>query len=409
MPVAELPEIVVNSKSPGNTPEVVAGVMRDLGYNVGSVEVQEAQPTPEEEANAAATEQAETEAAEAALETERVEKEEKEKKSRNDRRREAKERDQQAIKDATERAERVEREFADFKAKTTSEFEDLRKNPPKAEVAAPELVAPKRPTRAEFFEAADPEAAYEDALLDYGDARRTYQQKLEESKKPKASEPEKPAAAAKPDTQVATQSFDDVLATTKDPTLKRFLTNVKEVSGKHPDAAKAIEENLPNVNPAMISAIHQFDEPARIALYLAKHPDDSKRIKGLTDGNVAEDPRKIRNALTELAKIEQLAAEEDAASGAASGSEEDDEQQTTQPDPEVDAAAARISPQPQRPAAAQKPPVAQTPQPTGKKKATPIDPIGARGAQHEKRYEDMTPDEQRKLSPDEVRKMRGML
>ena len=418
MPVAELPEIVVSSRSPGNTPEKVNEVLRDLGYNVGEVEVQATQATPDEEAAAEAEAQAATQAAEVAAETERAEKEEKERKTRNERRREAKERDQAAIREATERANRLQREVEELRTaqtKTATEIEDLRKNPPKAAPPEPVLEAPKRPTRADFFEAADPEAAYEDALLDYGDARREYQRKVEEAKKPKA-EPERLAATApiaQPARAAGPTLDEQIAAATENPTLRRFLGNVKEVAAKFPDAPKAIEENLPNVNPAMISAIHQFDEPARIALYLAKHPEESKRIKGLTDGNVAEDPRKIRQAEKELAKIEQLAAEEDAASGAGPGNETDDEQQPTETDPDVDASAARITSQPQRPASAARP--AQPPAtpaqqpPAGKKKPTPVDPIGARGTQQAKRYEDMTEAEQRSLSVYEVRKLRGML
>lgn len=410
MAVQELPEIQVNSKSPGNTPEVVAAVLNDLGYNVSASEVVSEQPTPEEEANA------ERIAAEAQAETERVESEkieqaaEKERTTRAERRRLAKEADKKAIADATSRADGLERqvnEFRESQVRLQREIEDIRKNPPKAEVEPAPPAEPKRPTRAEFLTADDPEAAYEDALLEFGDLRREYKAQVAERAKPKpeVKKEDPPPAAAQPTYSDAELGQIDI-SKIPQPPLRRFMESVKTVTATHPGAYKAIVDNVPNVNDAIIQAGHTFDDPARIQLYLAKHPEESKRIKGLTDGNVQEDPRKLRIAQRELEKVEQMAAEEDAASAVpAIGSEIDDEQPPV--DPETDASAARQTSQPQRPAAAA--PRAAAPVPKKQMKHEPISPVGARGAQTEKRYEDMTQDEQRKLSPDEVRKLRGML
>ncbi len=405
----DLPELVANSKSPGNTPEKVAEVLQSLGYNVTASAEVTAQPTPDEIAEAERVEQEAATATAAAEATETAEKEEKERTTRNERRRLAKEADKKAIADATSRAEAAERranELAESQEQLKRDMEDMRKNPPKVAPGPAAPVEPKRPQRVDFVDKEDAEAAYEDALIEYSDARREYRTQLAEHNKPK-TQPAKEEPKTAPATQQQPTYSDDELksidvAKISQPPLKRFIESVNTVTAAHPGAYKAIVDNVPNVNDAIIQAGHTFDEPARIQLYLAKHPEDSKRIKALTDGNVQENPRLLRLAQKELEKIEQLAAEEDAAPPAG-GSETEDE---TPPDPETDAAAARITTQPQRPAAAAPP---AKPAAKQQKKHEPISPVGAHGAQTETPYDKMSEEEQKKLSIDEVRRLRGML
>lgn len=404
MAVQEIPEISVSSKT--QPPEVIAAVLAERGYAVDVVEQVQQQPTP-----------AEVEAAEEAVETARVAKEtteeaarvaqeEKERKTRGEKRREARERDQAALREATEKSNRLEAQLSEFResqSRMESQIEEMRRNPPKAEVEPPPPVAPARPSRADFMDADDPETAYEDALLEFGDKRREHVALLAERAKPKTA-----ALSAKKDGDPP--AVDPALTETlKDPIARRFYDSIERVGKTKTDIdiGKVLNENLPNVNEAIVTAVHQCDEPARIALYLAQHPEESKRIKALTDGKLSEDPRKVRIAIRELEKIEQLVAEEDKTAteepeGSAGAPAADDEL-----DPEVDASAARISPQPQRPAAPAASPAATPPKQP--KKHTPIDPVGARGNQSAKRYEEMTPAEQKALSIDEVRKMRGLL
>ena len=384
-------------------------VIRDLGYNVTEVQEDTTQQTPDEaaaEAEAAqvaeqATKDAEAEEAAKAEETDRL--------SRNQRRKAARERDQQAIKDATERADKVQRDFDEFKARTTSEFEEIRKNPPRAPEPEKPLEAPKRPTRAEFFENTDdPETAYEDALRKYWKALDKYESDVEERSKPKPEPKAEPKAEPAPaqtgqpdvsDAAVKGVKLDDI----KNPNLRDFYDSLKRVTDGHPGAFKSIHENNVNMSQVMFGAVNLFDEPARIALYLAQHPEESKRIKALTDGKPDENPRLARIAKKELDKIEQLAAAEDAARKATGSDqippiEEDTEEVDAQPAAEPTAPPKSVVKAAAAPAKAEP-----------KKKAQPIDPVGARGSQSQKRYEDMTADEMKKLDIDEVRRMTGRL
>lgn len=407
--VEELSDLQVSSKT--QSPEKIAEVLKERGYDVAVVEQQAQQDTPEEIEAAAEAQRV----AEAAEETRKTEEEEERVKSEGAKRRErqrlAKEADRETIRVVTERAERAERTLAEvqqIQTRMQTEIEDIRKNPPKVE---PEPEAPKKPTRAEFIESDDPEEAYLDARDDWRRKLDTHERLLEERKNPKPPEAAVPAAAADP-APGAPRLDDDFVKTLDlekipDPGLKDFYSSVRSVTEEHPGAFKKIIENIPNVNDAIMQAGHLFDEPARIALYLAEHPDEAKRIKALTDGDPKVNNKLLRDARKELQKIEELAAAEDAAEPeavppAAGGGG------TQHGDPETDLAAARHSPQPQQPAApAAAPPAAAAP--PRQKKATPIEPVGARGAQTAKSYDQMTPDEQRALSVDEVRALRNML
>lgn len=406
--VQELPEIQVTSKT--QTPEKIAEVLQSVGYDVTMAEAPAVQATPDEVAAqeaAAETERLETERV---AEEARIETEEAEKKSRNQRRRDAAEKARTDLAAATDKANRLETELADLRQaqqKTNAQIEELRKNPPKAPVEEPLPEAPKRPARADFLDSEDPETAYEDALLEYGDARRDHAALIAERNKPKpVAEPEKVAPVAAPAAAAAQPTLDQIIEQEKNPVQKRFLQSVNEIVKTEPAALKLIGDNAGNFSAGMFSAIHVFDNPGRIALYLAKNPEEAKRIKTLTDGPIEENPARIRIATKELEKIEQLATEEDAAAATPVGS---GDEATPAGDPnEEDLSAARISTQPQRPAAAAPP--AKPAAPATPRKHTPVDPVGARGgAQSQKRYEDMTAAEQRALSIDEVRKARGML
>lgn len=421
----ELPEITTSSKTPGNTPEVVNAVLKDLGYDVTETEVIGQQATEEEDA--AATEAAKKTEEETAAEAERVEteaaeKEAEEQKSHNQKRRARQKAErEEALSRATAaeaKTKELEAQIEDLRKSTTkavADVEEFRKNPPRAAEPEPLPDPPKRPKKTDFFEADDPEESYEDALFDYRIAKQKHEALVEERKKPKPApvvvETAAPAAPKKESTSVTPLATEDI----KDPVLKRFFTSIDTVSkGKTGvDVGKLLTDNLPNLSEATITAMHVYDEPARIALYLAQHPEESKRIKALTEGAVSEDPRKVRIAQKELDKIEQLAAEEDAAVATKVVDDADEEEDESTGDPETDASAARATKQPQRPAQSRpaekaaepaKPPAKKQPE-----KHTPIDPVGSRGVQTAKRYEDMTAAEMKALTIDQVREKRGML
>jgi hypothetical protein len=406
----ELPELAVSSKT--QSAEKIAEVMSSLGYNVSSVEQEATQQTPEEIQEAAETARVEQETKDQQAREDAANAEETERKSRNQRRKEARERDQEALRQATEANSQLKREVEELRkaqTSTTSQLEELRKNPPRAVVEPPLPEAPKRPTKAEFFESDDPDQAYEDALFDWRDKKVEHDKAVAERAKPKVVEekaaPVVPAAAEPPKTA--------------DAATKLFLGSVEALEKRLPDDKKSglrqkLAENLPNTTEPMRAMLLTMEDPARIAQYLAEHPEESKRIKGLTEGLISDNPKLVKIATRELDKIEQLAADEDTAAAGADPGSADDKADEAEPDPEVDASAARISSQPQRPAQQQRPPAAAAAAPTTTqkpptKKATPIDPVGARGVESAKRYEDMTPAEQRALSVDDVRKMRGML
>lgn len=411
MPV-ELPELEIRSKSPNVTPEMIAEVFEANGFTPPSIEEITAQPTPDE--IAAAEEATETAAAEA--ETARVAAEEAaadtERKSRNQKRREAREKLETDLRTANERATKYEKDLEELRAanaSTLAQVEDLRKNPPKAE---PEPEAPKKPSRADFLDAEDPEEAFDDAKYEWRRKMETFEREKAERGKPKVDP--QPVVAAQPETASTT---DDSLKAikleeVKDMSLRRFLKSAQTITDKHPGAYKALVDNIPNICPAMSVEINKFDEPARIALYLAQHPDESKRIKALTDGNIQEDPKKLRTAQKELEKIEQLAAEEDAAPAGkgGSGTEEPTEDEV---DPDDDSVATQATqPQTKPAAAAPQATPAQKPQ---QKKHTPIEPVGARGGNHaEKTYDEMSAVEQKALwnspgGPEKIRKMKNNL
>lgn len=415
MPI-ELAEMTMSSKTPGNTPEVVAKVLTDLGYDVPVVETVTTQETPLEAA--AATEAAETAATEtaAAEEAAAAEVEETKRKSSNQRKREARERLQAEVTAANDKASRLEQEIAELRQSTTTQIEQIRNAPPKVE--EPPLEAPTKPVRSDFVDADDPDDAYDDAKYKWRRDNEAYEQKLADKEKSKTDPP--PAAPAAQPVAAASYSDEEVakvdLKEIKDQTLRRFIENTQAVTQKHPGAYKAIADNVPNVNDAIIQAGHMFDEPARIALYLAKHPDESKRIKELTAGDVKANPKLLRIAQKELEKIELAAAEEDAAQAPPADGSLDTTETDDEVDPDNDPAAATIARQPQRtevPPPAPPPPAAQAP-PAQPKKHTPIEPVGARGAQSEKPYEQMTPAEQKELwnSPggiEKIRKMKGQI
>lgn len=434
----ELPEITTSSKTPGNTPEVVNAVLKDLGYDVTETEVIGQQATEEEDA--AATEAAKKTEEETAAEAERVEteaaeKEAEEQKSHNQKRRARQKAErEEALSRATAaeaKTKELEAQIEDLRKSTTkavADVEEFRKNPPRAAEPEPLPDPPKRPKKTDFFEADDPDEAYEDAMYKFRRAQDKHEALVEDRKKPKpapvvvetaapAAKKEEPAPAAR---SAVSEDLSDAAANNLDPDkteapeLKLFIKSVKSVTGGHPGAYKAIVENISRVNDAIIQAGYGFEEPARIALYLAKHPEESLRIKALTDGNVRENPKLIRLAIKELDKIEQLAAAEDAAVATKVVDDEDEEEDESTGDPETDASAARATKQPQRPAQSRPAEKATevAPKPAAKKqpeKHTPIDPVGARGTQTAKRYEDMTAAEQKALPIDKVRELRGML
>lgn len=421
----ELSDIQVSSKT--QSAEKIKEILEAGGYETTEVKEEtvggegETEPTPEE-TEAAAKDTAEKEKADKEA-ADAVKNEEKEKTTRNERRRLARERDQASRDAAIERADKAERELAELResqTKLAGDIEEFRKNPPKP---IPDLVAPKRPKKpleADYFEAANPaeafrEAAeaYDESFADYRDAKREHERAVAERAKPK--ETPAPVKAAPAKEAPATEEFD--LSKVTDPIMKRFYKSVETVQKTHTGASKLLSDNIVNLNEAMITAVHPFDEPARIALYLAEHPEESKRIKGLTEGKVTDDPRRVRIATRELEKIETLAAEEDAAAAKAADEDEGDDT-GDESDPETDASVARKTPQPTRKpdpdpakAAADKATAAAeaAKKPAPPKKHTPITPVGARGTHSAKSYNEMTPDEQRALSVDEVRKLRGML
>lgn len=417
-------DIVISSKT--QTQAQIDKVLKDSGYEVTEVVVDTQQKTPEEEA--AETEAAATAATEAQAETDRVaaedaEKQAEEEKSHSQRRRARKRAEFEETKNRAAAAEAktrdLESQIEELRKSTTkasADVEEFRKNPPRAAEQEPLPDPPKRPKKTDFFEADDPDEAYEDAMYKFRRAQDKHEGLVEERKKPKAvpAVVETPAPAAAPKKETPAAEAATATAEIKDPVLRRFMTSVEAVSKTVPDVGKLLQDNLPNLSEATITAMHVYDEPARIALYLAQHPEESKRIKALTEGAVSEDPRKVRIAQKELDKIEQLAAEEDAAAAKTADTDDEEEDESTG-DPETDASAARVSKQPQsapaaRPAPKAAPPAAGTPpakpQP---KKHDPIDPVGARGSQTAKSYDKMTAAEQKALSIDEVRKMRGML
>lgn len=419
-------DIVISSKT--QTQAQIDKVLKDSGYDVTEVVVDTQQKTPEEEA--AETEAAATAATEAQAETDRVaaedaEKQEAERLSHNQKRRARQKAEFEETKNRAAAAEAktlyLESQIEELRKSTTkasADVEDLRNNPPRAAEPDPLPDPPKRPKKTDFFEADDPDEAYEDAMYKFRRAQDKHEGLVEERKKPKAvpAVVETPAPAAAPKKETPAAEPATATAEIKDPVLRRFYTSIDAVSKEKAgiDVGKILTDNLPNLSEATITAMHVYDEPARIALYLAQHPEESKRIKVLTEGAVSEDPRKVRIAQKELDKIEQLAAEEDAAAAKTADTDDEEEDESTG-DPETDASAARVSKQPQsapaaRPAPKAAPPAAGTPpakpQP---KKHDPIDPVGARGSQTAKSYDKMTAAEQKALSIDEVRKMRGML
>lgn len=163
-------------------------------------------------------------------------------------------------------------------------------------------------------------------------------------------------------------------------------------------------------------------EGYKVQYWLLKNPKECERIADLTkdDGKASQEDRQAHHRLVirEFAKISDLIAKETPPVVDDPDEDEIDEAEefpeaTPEAVPagrEARAAAAGAPPVPAKqaeapPAAAK--PAAPAPKPLPKPESMPRT-VGSRAAAHTKRYEDMSPDEQRALPIDEVRRLMGL-
>lgn len=299
--------------------------------------------------------------------------------------------------------ERGERE------RLTRELAEARRSSAAAATVAPEpaFVPKPKPKFADFVNAEEPSEAFSEALtrhiIDETNREREHKDSIAAGKRKQEEDANKAIIEAtrarwQPKIEAAKKAYSD------------YETLLQGPEGKT-RTSQLMDYEL-DVDP----------EGYKVQYWLLKNPKECERIADLTkdDGKASQEDRQAHHRLVirEFAKISDLIAKETPPVVDDPDEDEIDEAEefpeaTPEAVPagrEARAAAAGAPPVPAKqaeapPAAAK--PAAPAPKPLPKPESMPRT-VGSRAAAHTKRYEDMSPDEQRALPIDEVRRLMGL-
>jgi hypothetical protein len=258
---------------------------------------------------------------------------------------------------ATER-QKADRELSELRSRSVAPYSPA---PPVAPPAAEPPVGPKpKPTRADFFDAEDPDEAFLDALSDYKDNERARVQRLADEAKSRQEQENKAQEEAR-----KRQEAESARKAEESKVADEYKASLDAARAKHSDWDAVLATPGELCSPAM-AYVAQIAANAEIFYWLGKHPEEATRICAATklpqNASEAERERAKWVARREFDKIE---------------------------------AGLRAMP---RSAAPQVKPV---------KKHTPVTPVANRGGPAQKTLSEMTAEEVRNLSPTEYRKLRG--
>jgi hypothetical protein len=393
----DLSDIVVSSKS--QTPEEMSKVLTEMGFEAVEVEVKNADPAPAEEKPteepAADPEKVDDQPAADPVESEASESDdsadtEEETPSGDQPPAEKKlSKNAKRLKAARAREEALRAENEELKKKLATGTPATEVGKPASEAAAPattpaekeDIDTPlKKPTRAEFFDAEDPDEAYLDALADYRDNEKTRKGKIEQR--------DRQAEQTRSQQETVSREVQ-----------KEWEQQKTKARDRHEDFDQVFDDPTPLLSEAMNVALQSASDKAELAYWLGTHRDEAKRIMALTAIQPGESQssvqKKLRAAYVEFDRIEKLITD----SGVSANDDNDDDDADERVKPPVTPPAAlpksQGQPAPAASAAAAPP-----------KKHTPITPVGASRVNAKKDIAKMSAGEIKKLSADEYRKLR---
>ncbi len=248
--------------------------------------------------------------------------------------------------------------------------------PPEPE---PELRA--KPVWADFESADDQLAAFTEAVGEWTVDKREFQKDKERRERERTEAPAREAAA---DADAELRRVNE-----------EFGHQVTAVKQEHPTFDQEVSAIPPT--PAMVSVFTRQPDGAKLALWLARNPDDLAELveatKTTATSTKAEADAAVVRALQEVGKVRYLLNREGMPEGPTS-------RETPQPVPSTQATPP-ATPQP----AAAAPPPAIPAAPPPKAKPTPATTVGSRGSTSVKRLSQMTEAELRVLPGDEYRRL----
>lgn len=244
--------------------------------------------------------------------------------------------------------------------------------PPPAEAPAPvpepELRA--KPTWADFEDAEDQHTAFTEAITEWTVDKKEFVKEKARREQEKIDAPAR--EAAKRATAEQTEVFEG------------FRNRTTPVRERHPDFDQKIAAIPPS--PVMAAVVMREEDGPELAYWLADNPDELLALNDATKTDATSTPAQVQSAMGKmhqaLGRIRYIISQE-----GPSGEEPNREVPPPAPAPPV----------------TQVPPAAAPVGAPPPKKATPVAPVGARGASSSKTLAQMTPEEIRAMPPDEYR------
>ena len=183
---------------------------------------------------------------------------------------------------------------------------------------------------------------------------------------------------------------------------ERWNANATQARASHPDFDEVLKRPFPQGNPVLANIANDYDEVAEIVYYMLTHPEEATFIASQTrlPENFSQLGPRARQRAIYVAETAAKEAFDQILPKLAAPS----------PAPAPGTAASRETPAAAAPPASVTPPAAAPPARAipPRPKAEPPKPVGNRGGSPTRRYEDMTPAEQRALSIEEVRRLRNL-
>lgn len=283
--------------------------------------------------------------------------------------------------------ERLAHEQAE-NARLAAELEALKKGPPSpkpdAQPAAPAAAAPPAEEDPEPQEDQyETWAQYTKALTAWGvrEARR------EEAKKDRLAQ-EQAESDRKTREAEETQRQSEAARTAEQQRWTDMVEDAKEEYPDYDDVMEATKDKIAAA-PALVTAVRDHEDGARLAYYLCTHLDEEHRISEAVKLPQNATERQIRQAVIQASyELKQIASKLAAAPAAPTGASRE----------------ARPPESGNRPPAATPAPAAAAPAPP--KKPTPPTPVGSRGNGNVRKLEQLSADEVRTMDLDEFRKRR---